>query len=53
MWHFYFKQKVEIATLPSVARNDITRLEVIAHQQVARDDNLSKRNGRQICSPEG
>jgi hypothetical protein len=34
-----FKQKVEIATLPSVARNDITLLEVTAHQQVARDDN--------------
>jgi hypothetical protein len=33
-----FKQKVEIATLPSVARNDITLLEVTAHQQVARDD---------------
>jgi len=37
-----FKQKVEIATLPSVARNDITLLEVIAHQQVARDDNFTK-----------
>jgi len=36
---FLFKQKVEIATLPSVARNDITRLEVTARQQVARDDN--------------
>jgi hypothetical protein len=35
-----FKQKVEIATLPSVARNDITLLEVTAHQQVARDDNF-------------
>jgi len=35
-----FKQKVEIATLPSVVRNDITLLEVTAHQQVARDDNF-------------
>ena len=35
----FFKQKVEIATLPSVARNNITLLEVAAHQQVARDDN--------------
>jgi hypothetical protein len=35
-----FKQKVEIATLPSVARNDITLLDVTAHQQVARDDNF-------------
>ena len=34
-----FKQKVEIATLPSVARNDITLLEVAVHQQVACDDN--------------
>jgi hypothetical protein len=33
-----FKQKVEIATLPSVARNDSALLEVTAHQQVARDD---------------
>jgi hypothetical protein len=23
MWQFYFKQKVEIATLPSVARDDV------------------------------
>jgi hypothetical protein len=38
MWHFYFKQKVEIATLPSVARNDSARLEVAVHQQIARDD---------------
>jgi hypothetical protein len=38
MWHFYFKQKVEIATLSPVARNDSARLEVAAHQQVARDD---------------
>ncbi len=28
----------EIATLPSVARNDITLLKVTAHQQIARDD---------------
>ena len=48
-----FKQKVEIATLPSVARNDITLLEVTAHQQVARDDNFLKEKCRQICSPEG
>jgi hypothetical protein len=52
MWHFYFKQNVEIATLSSVARNDSARLEVAVHQQIARDDNLSKRNGRQICSHE-
>jgi hypothetical protein len=39
MWYFYFKQKVEIATLPSVAHNDITLFEVTARQQVARDDN--------------
>jgi len=39
----FFKQKVEIATLPSVARNDITLLEVTAHQQVARDDNFFKK----------
>jgi len=38
MWHFYFKQKVEIATLSSVARNDRARLEVAVHQQIARDD---------------
>ncbi len=37
MWQFYFKQKVEIATLPSVARNDIALLEVAARQQIARD----------------
>ena len=36
-----FKQKVEIATLPSVARNDITLLDVTAHQQVVCDDNLN------------
>jgi len=51
--HFYLKKKVEIATLPSVARNDSARLEVAVHQYVARDDNSSKRNGRQICSPVG
>jgi hypothetical protein len=40
-----FKQKVEIATLPSVARDGITLLEVIAHQQVARDEiDLMKRS---------
>jgi hypothetical protein len=39
MWQFYFKQKVEIATLPSVARNDNALLEVAVHKQVARDDN--------------
>jgi hypothetical protein len=38
MWHFYFKQKVEIATLPSVARNDSALLEVAIHQQITRDD---------------
>jgi hypothetical protein len=38
MWQFFFKQKVEIATLPSVARNDNALLEVAAHKQVARDD---------------
>jgi hypothetical protein len=39
MWHFYFKKKVEIDTLPSVDRNDSALLEVVVHQQVARDDN--------------
>jgi hypothetical protein len=39
MWQFYLKQKVEIATLPSVARNDSALLEVAVRQQVARDDN--------------
>jgi len=29
----------EITTLSSITRNDITLLEVTAHQQVARDDN--------------
>jgi hypothetical protein len=48
-----FKQKVEIATLTSVARNDIALLDANGFYPVARDDNLSKRNGRQICSPEG
>jgi len=43
MWHFYFKQKVEIATLSPVARNDSARLEVAVHQQIARDDNFFKR----------
>ncbi len=38
MWHFYLKKKVEIATLPSVARNDSALLEVVVHQQIARDD---------------
>jgi len=38
MWHFYFKQKVEIVTLSSVARNDSARFEVAVHQQIARDD---------------
>ncbi len=38
MWQFYFTQKVEIATLPSVARNDNALLEVAAHKQVARGD---------------
>jgi hypothetical protein len=33
----FFKQKVEIATLPSAAHNDITLFEVTAHQQVVRD----------------
>jgi hypothetical protein len=37
----YFKQKVEITTLPSVARNDNAILEVAAHKQVARDDVVS------------
>ncbi len=36
---FCLKQKVEIAALPSVARNDSALLEVVVHQQVARDDN--------------
>jgi len=48
-----FKQKDEIATLPSVARNDITRLEVTAHQQVARDDNLSNEKVVRFARPEG
>ncbi len=39
MWQFYFKQKVEIATLPSVTRNDSVLLEVAAYQQFSRDDN--------------
>jgi hypothetical protein len=43
MWQFYFRQKVKIATLPSVARNDSALLEVAAHKQVARDDNFFKR----------
>jgi len=38
MWHFYFKQRVEIATLSSVARNDSARLEVAVHQQITCDD---------------
>jgi len=53
MWHFYFKQKVEIATLPSVARNDITLLEVTAHQQVARDDNLNLTKVVRFARPKG
>ncbi len=44
MWHFYFKQKVEIATLSSVARNDSARLEVAVHQQIARDDVVVRRD---------
>jgi len=48
-----YKQKVEIATLPSVARNDITLLEVTAHQQVARDDNLSKEKVVRFARPKG
>ncbi len=39
MWHFYFKQKVEIAALPSVDRNDSALLIVTVHQQVVRDNN--------------
>jgi len=38
----------EITTLPSVARNDITLLEVTAHQQVARDDNFTKPEGEKM-----
>jgi hypothetical protein len=53
MWQFYFKQKVEIATFPSVARNDTALLDANVYYPVARDDNSSKRKGRQICSPEG
>jgi len=45
-----FKQKVEIATLPSVARNDITLLEVTTHQQVARDDNLLKKRSSDLLT---
>ena len=48
-----FKQKVEIATLPSVARNDITLLEVTAHQQVARDDNRSNEKVVRFARPKG
>ena len=48
-----FKQKVEIATLPSVARNDITLLEVTAHQQVARNDNLSNEKVVRFARPKG
>jgi hypothetical protein len=44
MWQFYFKQKVEIATLPSVARNDNALLEVAAHKQIARDDAVVHRS---------
>jgi hypothetical protein len=38
MWKFYFKQKVETATLPSVARNDIALLDASKFFQVARED---------------
>ena len=48
-----FKQKVEIATLPSVARNDITLLEVTAHQQVARDDNFNLTKVVRFARPKG
>jgi len=50
---FYFKQKVEIATLPSVARNDIALLDANEFYPVACDDNFFKRKGRQICLPKG
>ena len=48
-----FKQKVEIATLPSVARNDITLLEVTARQQVARDDNFNLTKVVRFARPKG
>jgi len=48
-----FKQKVEIATLPSVARNDIILLEVTTHQQVARDDNFFKEKVVRFARPKG
>ncbi len=35
-----FKKKVEIATLPSVARNDIALLDANELYPVARDDNF-------------
>ncbi|MGD8535170.1 MAG: hypothetical protein PVF66_04905 [Candidatus Aminicenantes bacterium] len=35
-----FEQKAEIATLPSVARNDTALLDAHVHYPVARDDNL-------------
>jgi len=38
-WKFYFKQKVEMATLPSVAGNDIALLDATKFFQIARDDN--------------
>jgi hypothetical protein len=46
----FFKQKVEIATLPSVARNDISLLEVTAHQQVAHDDNFFKKRSSDLLA---
>jgi len=48
-----FKQKVEIATLPSVARNDSALLEVVVHQQVARDDNLNQSKVVRFARPKG
>jgi len=45
---FYFKQKVEIATLPSVARNDIALIDANEFFPVARDDNFTKPEGEKM-----
>jgi len=43
MWQFYLKQNVEIATLSSIARNDIALLDANEFYPVARGDNFFKR----------
>ncbi len=48
-----FQKKVEIATLPSVARNDIALLDANEFYPVARDDNFFKEKVVRFARPKG